>query len=479
MGGWFQERDARTPSASRSRRAAVTCSGRSEVRLEKAAPIALTVKYGLRSSIFHGMFGFVLERTRHVSSVRQLLRRNPVVALLGARQVGKTTLARQLAGESSGAELFDLERAADVARLSEPELTLDPLRGLVVLDEIQRRPDLFPALRVLADRPRTPARFLVLGSAAPALLRQSAESLAGRIAFYELPGLDLEEVDSHLERLWLRGGFPRAYTARSTRESLDWRRTFMRTFLERDVPQLGIGIPAATLERFWSMLAHYHGQIWNASEFGRSFGVSHHAVGRYLDTLAATFMLRILRPWAENLGKRQVKSPKVYVRDSGLLHALLDIETGGHLERHPKVGASWEGFMLEAVIQRLGARSDQCYYWATHTGAELDLLVMDGTRRLGFEFKRTTAPHLTPSMRHALADLRLSRLDVLHAGRETFALAPSVRAVAAGRLLADIEPLRPLQEAKRVANTTGPRLEGTAAHSRAEHRGRPEWAGLK
>jgi len=384
----------------------------------------------------------MIARARHLATLRDLLARNPVVALLGARQVGKTTLARQLAGEARRSEFFDLERAADVARLSDPELSLGPLEGVVVLDEIQRRPDLFPALRVLADRPRTPARFLVLGSAAPELLRQSAESLAGRIAFHELSGLTIEEVGVNaLDRLWLRGGFPRAFTAPSNSESASWRRTFVRTFLERDVPQLGIGIPSVTLERFWSMLAHYHGQIWNASEFGRSFGVSHHAVRRYLEALEATFMLRVLRPWAENLAKRQVKSPKVYVRDSGLLHILLDIDDLGHLERHPKVGASWEGFIVEALIQRLGARSDQCYFWATHTGAELDLLVVDGPRRLGFEIKRTTAPGLTPSIRHALSDLRLTRLDVLHAGAETFPLAPSVRAVAAHRLLEDVEPL--------------------------------------
>lgn len=384
----------------------------------------------------------MIARAGHVEALHRLLARTPVVALLGARQVGKTTLARQIADEARRSEFFDLERAADVARLTDPELTLGPLKGVVVLDEIQRRPDLFPALRVLADRPGTPARFLVLGSAAPELLRQSAESLAGRIAFHQLPGLTIEEVGATaLDRLWLRGGFPRAFTARSNDESANWRDTFVRTFLERDVPQLGIAIPSATLERFWSMLAHYHGQIWNASEFGRSFGVSHHAIRRYLEALEATFMLRVLRPWAENLAKRQVKSPKVYVRDSGLLHSLLDITDLSHLERHPKVGASWEGFIVESLIHRLGARSDQCYFWATHTGAELDLLVVDGARRLGFEIKRTTAPGLSPSMRHALSDLGLTRLDVVHAGASTFPLAPSVRAVAAHRLLDDVEPL--------------------------------------
>jgi len=390
------------------------------------------------------MLPAVIARSSHADAVRRLLARNPVVALLGARQVGKTTLARQIAGATARATIFDLERAADLARLADPELALGHLRGLVVLDEVQRRPDLFTALRVLADRPGRPARFLVLGSAAPELLRQGAESLAGRIAFHELPGLSLDEVGiGALDRVWLRGGFPRSFTARTTVASASWRREFLRTFLERDVPQFGIGISPATLERFWAMLAHYHGQIWNASEFGRAFGVSHHAVRRYLDALEGTFMLRVLRPWFENLGKRQVKSPKVYVRDSGLLHTLLDISDVGHLERHPKVGASWEGFMLEAIIQRLGTRADQCYFWATHTGAELDLLVVDGRRRYGFEIKRTTTPALTPSIRSALADLALTRLDVIHAGSETFPLAGSVRAVAAQRLLDDLEPLRP------------------------------------
>lgn len=385
----------------------------------------------------------MISRAAHLAAVIRLMARNPVVALLGARQVGKTTLARQIAAAPRRSTFFDLERAADVARLADPELTLGSVRGLVVLDEIHRRPNLFPALRVLADRPRTPARFLVLGSAAPELLRQSAETLAGRIAFHELSGFSLDEVGARsLERLWLRGGFPRSFTARTSGESAAWRREFVRTFLERDVPQLGIGVPSATLERFWSMIAHYHGQVWNASEFGRSFGVSHHAVGRYLDALEATFMLRVLRPWAENLAKRQVKSPKVYVRDTGLLHTLLDIDDLDHLTRHPKVGASWEGFILEMLIRRLGARSDRCYFWATHTGAELDLLVVHGHRRYGFEIKRTTAPSLTRSIRSAFADLGLTRLDVVHAGGETFPLGRFIRAVAARRLLEDIDPLR-------------------------------------
>ena len=319
-------------------------------------------------------------------------------------------------------------------------LILEPLRGLVVLDEIQRRADLFPVLRVLADRRPIRTRFLVLGSVSPDLLRQSSESLAGRIALYPLPGLSLEEVGAtKLETLWLRGGFPRSFVARSHRESSEWRRNFIQTFVERDLPNLGVNIPAQTLERFWAMLAHYHGQVWNGSELARAFGVSSHTVRRYLDLLTSTFVVRQLRPWRENLRKRQVKMPKVYLSDAGLLHTLLEVETRRQLERHPKVGASWEGFLLDAVIHHLRARPEQCYFWATHQGAELDLLILRGSERRGFELKRTTAPRLTRSMHVALEDLSLSSLDVIHAGKDTFPLAPKVRAIAARRLLDDLE----------------------------------------
>ena len=383
----------------------------------------------------------MIERSSHKRAVERLLRANPVVALLGARQVGKTTLAKEIAEGRRNATFFDLERAADVARLADPELALGPLRGLVVLDEIQRRPDLFPSLRVLADRPRTPARFLVLGSASRDLLRQTSETLAGRIAYYELPGLSLAEVGSEsLDRLWLRGGFPRSYTARGHGASAQWRDDFVRTFVERDAAQLGVDIPAATLERFWSMLAHYHGQLWNASELGRAFGVSHHVVRRYLEALEATFLVRALKPWSANLKKRQVKSPRVYIRDSGILHHFLDTPTLKELERHPKVGASWEGFIVESLIQHLGADSRDVYFWRTHQGAEIDLVVRTGARLRAFEIKRTVAPTVTPSMRSALGDLGLARIDVVHAGAETFALAPKITAVAARWLLEDIRP---------------------------------------
>lgn len=384
-----------------------------------------------------------LDRSAHVDAVRELLRRSPVVALLGPRQVGKTTLAREVAAEWSGrVTFFDLERPSDLARLQDAELALEPLRGLVVLDEIQRRPDLFPFLRVLADRPRRPARFLVLGSASAELLRQESESLAGRIRFHELPGFDLSEVpSSRRDRLWLRGGFPLSFTAGSDVDSMKWRETFITTFLERDLGTLGIHVAPPTLRRLWAMLSHLHGQVVNWSELGRSMSVSDMTVRRYTDHLESALVVEQLLPWHENISKRQVKSPKVYVKDSGLLHALLGIGNGAALDQHPKVGASWEGFILAQLRVHLGATPRQCFFWATHQGAELDLLVVDGVRKLGFEVKRTTTPKLTPSMRAAMDSLSLDRLDVIHAGKHTFSLAPKVRAVAAERLLEDVNSL--------------------------------------
>ena len=377
----------------------------------------------------------MIERPHHVAWVRRLLSEQPVVALLGARQVGKTTLARQVA-RSYGASVafFDLESSRDLAKLADPMLALEPLRGLVVLDEVQRRPDIFPTLRVLADR-RRGARFLVLGSASPGLLRQTSETLAGRIAFHHLDGLSLREVGSRrASDLWLRGGFPRSFVARILGASLRWRRDLVSTYLERDLPQLGIRVPSTTLLRFWTMLAHVHGQILNWSELGRSMAVSDATIRHYVDVLASTFMVRVLPPWHENLSKRQVKAPKIYVRDSGILHALLDIETMHALEQHPKIGASWEGFCVESLIAQLGARPEQCYFWATHAGAELDLLVVAKGRRRGFEIKRTVSPRVTPSMQVALHDLKLDSLDVIHAGQDTFPLARKIRAVSLSRL---------------------------------------------
>jgi predicted AAA+ superfamily ATPase len=381
-----------------------------------------------------------LIRLDEEARVRRLLREAPVVALLGARQVGKTTLARYLGATWRGpVTRFDLEDPRDLARLEDPMLALAECRGLVVLDEIQRRPDLFPALRVLADRRPIRCRFLVLGSASPELLRQGSESLAGRIAFHELRPFTLRELGAAtLLRRWRRGGFPRAYLARSDAESARWRREFVRTYLEKDLPQLGVATAGATMRRFWEMLAHVHGGVLNSSELGRAFGVADTTVRRYLETLEATFMVRCLRPYHANLSKRQVKAPKVYLSDSGLLHTLLDIDTADQLAGHPRVGASWEGFMLDTVIDLMQARPEQCFFWATHAGAELDLLIVNGTSRRGFEFKRSTAPTVTPSMRAALADLALDQLDVVHAGPHSFDMAPRIRAICAADVLQEL-----------------------------------------
>lgn len=382
----------------------------------------------------------MIVRARHIERVRGLLDRHPVVGILGARQVGKTTLAMQIADSLAvPTARFDLEDPRDQARLGDPMLALDGLRGLVILDEIQRCPSLFPVLRVLADRPSRPATFLILGSASPELLQQSSETLAGRIIYHELAGFHLDEVGiGHLDRIWLRGGLPLSFLASSEPASLEWREAFVRTFLERDMAQLGFRMSAVSLRRFWTMLAHYHGQTWNASEFARSFGVSDATVRRYLDALASALVVRLLQPWHENIAKRQVRSPKVYVADTGLLHALLGIESADELLAHPKSGASWEGFAINEVLHRLEVTHDRCWFWATHASAELDLLVRTGSRSLGFEIKHTSSPKVTPSMRIALKDLHLDELIVIHAGRDSFPLSPGIRAVSLARIEEDI-----------------------------------------
>ena len=380
-------------------------------------------------------------RTAALRRLNLLLREFPVVALLGARQVGKTTLARQLAANRAVTTWFDLENPADLGRLDDPGLELRPLKGLVVLDEIHRLPEVFPLLRVLADRPRTPARFLVLGSASPELLRQTSETLAGRVAFHRLDGFATTEVDD-IDRLWLRGGLPRSYLARSEAASVRWRHSFVDTFLSRDVAGLGGSVPPATLRRFWTMLAHWHGQTWNGAEFGRAFGVAHTTVRRYLDLLSSLFVVRQLAPWFENIAKRQVRSPKVYVADSGILHSLLGLRSRDAVVSHPKVGASWEGFVVSQVIERLAARPEQCFHWSTHSGAELDLLIAAGERRYGFEVKRAEAPRLTPSMRSSFETLKLDRLDVIHAGTQRYRLAEGIRALPATEMNTVLRPLR-------------------------------------
>lgn len=385
----------------------------------------------------------MIRRAEHEAALTRQIRRNPVVAILGARQVGKTTLARSLISAfPAGGTYLDLEDPTDLGRLADPMLALRGLKGLVVIDEVQRAPGLFPILRVLADRKPLPARFLVLGSASPELLRQSSETLAGRIHFHHLSGFSASEVGiSKGTNLWVRGGFPRSFLARSGAESFQWRMDFIRTFLERDIPALGSRIPPATLRRFWTMLAHYHGQLWNGAELSRAFGVAHTTVRDYLDLLTSAFVVRQLQPWHENISKRQVRAPKIYVSDSGVLHALLGIHSLGELEKHPKLGASWEGFALVEVLDRLGAQPEECYFWATHGGAELDLLVVRGSKRRGFEFKRSSTPVATRSMHQALSDLQLDSLDLIYPGERTFPLGPRMRAVGFARLLDDVARL--------------------------------------
>ena len=376
----------------------------------------------------------MLNRPALEAELRAALERSPSVALIGPRQVGKTTLARSLLGVDS-ANYFDLEDPQVEAQLAAPMTALRDLRGLVVIDEVQRAPELFKPLRVLIDRPDAPARFLLLGSASPALLRQTSESLAGRIEVIETGGFALDETGAgNAAALWWRGGFPRSYTAASDDASRIWRREFIRTVVERDLPQLGIGAPAPAMHRFWSMLAHFHGQVWNAADPARSLGVNESTVRRYLDWLTQASLVRQLQPWHANLGKRQVKAPKVYVRDTGLLHELLGIESPAALGRHPKSGASWEGFALDQVLRI--ARPDSAWFWATHAGAELDLLMLRGGRRIGVEFKRSDAPTLTASMRIALADLSLDALYVVYPGTRRYRLADAVEAVPLAALLA-------------------------------------------
>ena len=386
----------------------------------------------------------MLGRVGDLDEIRRQLRRQPVVGILGPRQIGKTTVARELATRTGGpVSYFDLESPVDARRLADEATALSDLKGLVVIDEIQRRPELFPILRVLADRPRRPASFLVLGSASPHLLKQTSESLAGRVTYVELDGFGLGDVEArNWRRLWLRGGYPRSYLARTDNESFEWRADLRRSYVDQDLPALGPGFPARTVERTWEMLAHYHGQIWNGSEIARAFAISHTTSRRYLDLLVDTFMIRLLAPWSENVGKRVVTSPKVYFRDSGLLHHLLGTRDGDDLARHPKIGASFEGFALHEVVRHLGADRRECFFWATHQGAELDLLVARGTRRLGSEFKHTVAPEVTKSMRIAMADLRLDRLDVIHVGKETYPLGDRIRAVAFERVQKDVGRLR-------------------------------------
>lgn len=370
--------------------------------------------------IFNDIMLGMIPRPRALERILKTLSIHPIAALLGPRQCGKTTLARVVA-EREPSTYYDLENPVDISRLSAPMRALEELSGLVVIDEIQRRPDLFELLRVLVDRPNNPAKFLLLGSASPHLAKGVSESLAGRVGFIDLSGFDLEEVGvKHSARCWLRGGFPRSFLADDDSTSIAWRNDFIRTFLERDIPQLGISIPAETLRRFWTMIAHYHGQVWNAAHLARSLGASENTARRYLDILAGAYMIRILPPWFGNIRKRQVKAPKIYVRDSGILHALLQLRTLTDLQSHPSLGASWEGFALEQVIGALESRD--AYFWATHAGAELDLFVRVAGKHYGFEFKYADAPGGSRSMYVAIQDLSLTHLWVIYPGHQEYLL---------------------------------------------------------
>ncbi len=366
----------------------------------------------------------MIQRTQSFNRLANAITRAPVTALLGPRQCGKTTLARQFS-ENRKAFFFDLESVPDQQRLQNAELVLGNLEGLVVLDEIQTMPELFRVLRVLVDRPENKARFLILGSASPDIIKKTSETLAGRIEFVELHGFNLPETGTdQWKNLWLRGGFPRSFLSKSDEDSLAWREGFIRTFLERDIPQLGINIPAAAMRRFWTMVAHCHGQTWNASEIGRSMGLSDKTIRSYLDLLTGTFMVRQLQPWHENIGKRQLKKSKIYFRDTGLLHSLLDIRAYHALLGNPKAGASWEGFALEQVLQML--HPSQAYYWGTHNLAELDLLLLHNGQRYGMEVKFSEAPKITSSMKIAVKDLALSHLWIIYPGQHDYSVETNI-----------------------------------------------------
>ncbi len=395
------------------------------------------MKFLLQALRFHGLLpGMEIQRVRELETLRRRLTDNPAVALLGPRQCGKTTLANQFARNRAPSRVhyFDCEDPRDLAKLDNPMMVLEPLKGVVIIDEIQRRPDLFPVLRVLVDRdPKR--RFLILGSASRDLLSQGSETLAGRISFMELGGFALHDIKKKDHRkLWIRGTFPRSFLARSDRVSAEWREDFIRTFLERDIPNLGILIPAQLLRRFWMMLSHYHGQIFNASEIGRSLATADTTVKNYLDILSGTFLIRQLQPWFYNTKKRLVKRPKIYFRDSGLLHALMTVSSEQELLNHPRLGASWEGFALEQVLVHLNLREEEAFFWAVHTGAQLDLVFQKKGRMWGVEAKYREAPTVTRSMRSALVELDLAHLWVVYPGDGMYPLERSITATGLAHL---------------------------------------------
>lgn len=386
-----------------------------------------------------------MDRLDALQRIKNAFQINPIVAILGPRQCGKTTLAKayrqELSSNHPPENYFDLERPSDLARLSHnPELTFSPLKGLIIIDEIQRLPELFPVLRVLIDNQSNSQQYLILGSASRELSRQTAESLAGRISYLELTPFSYQEA-KNLDQLWNRGGFPRSYLAKNDDISMRWREDYARTFLEQDIPNLGLKIPAENLRRFWQMLTHYHGNILNLSDLGNSLQLSHNTIRHYVDILTGTFMIRQLHPWFENIGKRQVKSPKIYFRDTGIFHTLLGVQSLTELWLHPKLGASWEGFALESIIRASHAETGECFFWATHGEAELDLLIVKKGKRLGFEIKYSEAPKLTRSMHTAIEILKLDQLTVVYPGQPTFPLSEAVTAKGLATLLDETEKL--------------------------------------
>lgn len=369
-----------------------------------------------------------MQRVHFLEKIERYFRMHKTVALLGPRQCGKTTLAKQYLQNQSSfprENYFDLEDPIDLQRIENAMLALRPLKGLIIIDEIQRRPELFPVLRVLIDDDQVDQQYLILGSASRDLIHQSSESLAGRIAYIELTPFSYGEA-GNLQQLWDRGGFPLSYLADSEEDSFDWRDFYIRTFLEQDIPNLGIRIAPEALRRFWTMLAHYHGNIFNASELGRSFGASDTTIRRYLDLLTGTFMIRQLQPWYENIKKRQVKAPKIYFRDSGILHSILNLKSHASLLRYPKLGASWEGFALEELIRAKKVRNQDCYFWSTYSGAEVDLLIHSEGKMMGYEFKFSDAPKLSKSMVNALENLPIDHLNVIYPGNRNYSLSENI-----------------------------------------------------
>lgn len=381
----------------------------------------------------------MIERTDITKHITQALDRGRIVSLLGPRQCGKTTLARQFAKLGSSL-YFDLEDPVDSAKMGEPKNVLENLKGTVVIDEVQRQPELFPLLRVLADRVPLPSKFLILGSASPNLIKHASESLAGRVERITIGGFSLDEVGTKKsDRLWLRGSLPRSFLANTDEESFTWLREYTQSFVERDLPLHGVSLPAMTLLRFWTMLAHYHGQVFNASEIARSLGISVMTVKRYVDVLSGVFMIRQVQPWFGNLKKRHVKSPKIYFYDTGILHSLLGIQTKDDLSAHPKYGASWEGFVMDEVIRSVELH--EVYFWATHQGAEIDLVFNKGGRMYGVEIKRADAPTMTPSMRIALEDLKLERIAVIYPGKRRYSIHKQIDVVPFDEILGGMKGL--------------------------------------